>query len=308
MHQTTCLALQLDFCDDLFVEPLSGQWFRLGAWTITHLREGRGVEDRVFRQTLLLGPGDFAEIFDSLESVGNVIGAGKLGKPHVYITQEGERKHYSYAPFHRFEFDFSSAVAEPLVFVRSTTSGTRLFINPDLWFFSELEEKSPNCGIWWDPRRGVEALRRRLIGQENVEIIEIRTDYLLKYLQARQLSLVVGHYRHLRLFNPSPGTVDMFVEGKLTLGSLEQAAKAVLQNGWHAKDILGGAPFLERRLHLWFQIMPPAIDIEDPWSDQPSFDPYIFTLPTSVGPVAPARWKHFHPSDGRSFEGGVSIS
>jgi hypothetical protein len=148
-------------------------------------------------------------------------------------------------------------------------------------------------------------LRRRLIGQENVEIIEIRTDYLLKYLQARQLSLVVGHYRHLRLFNPSPGTVDMFVEGKLTLGSLEQAAKAVLQNGWHAKDILGGAPFLERRLHLWFQIMPPAIDIEDPWSDQPSFDPYIFTLPTSVGPVAPARWKHFHPSDGRSFEGGV---
>ncbi len=255
----------------------------------------------VSRQTFLLTPPSFGEIFDSLESVGNAI--GNLGKPSGYVAQKGKRKQYGYAPFHRFELPFTSALAEPLVFVRFSTSGAQLFVNPDLWLFSELEEKTPNSGIRWDPRRGVEALRRRLIGHGNLEIVEIRTDYLLKYLQARQLSLIVGHYRHLHLFSPSPSTIGMFVEGELTLGSPEQAAKAVLQNWGLRNDI--AEPFLQRRLHLWFQIQPPPIDIEDPWADQPSFDPYTFTLPTRGGPVAPARWKHFRRSDGRSFEGGL---
>jgi hypothetical protein len=233
---------ELDFSEDLFAEPLNGSWFRLGTWTITPCRDERGVEDVIFRQTLLLALSGFAEIFDSLELVGDVI--GNLGKPSGYVTHQGERKQYSYAPFHRFEFASTSAVAEPLVFLRSTTSGAQLFINPDLWLFSELEEKTPNTGIWWDPRRGVEALRRRLIGHENVEIVEIRTDYLLKYLQARQLSLVVGHYRHLHLFNPSPSTSEMFVEGELTLGSGEQGAKALLQN-WRLRDDVG-EPCLQR--------------------------------------------------------------
>ena len=64
-------------------------------------------------------------------------------------------------------------------------------------------------------------------------------------------------------------------------------------------------PFLRRRLDLWFEIKPPTIEIDDPWTDQPSFDPYTFTMPTRSGPVAPARWKHFRRDDGRSFEGGA---
>jgi hypothetical protein len=96
--------------------------------------------------------------------------------------------------------------------------------------------------------------------------------------------------------------IGLFIEGDLTLGSSERRAKALLQN---CKDIPGAEPFLQRRLHLWFEVVPPAIDLENPWADQPSFDMYSFTLPTRRGPVAPGRWRHFRGSEGRSFEGEV---
>ena len=97
----------------------------------------------------------------------------------------------------------------------------------------------------------------------------------------------------------------MFVEGDLVLGSPEQGAKAILQNWGIRKDIPGKEPFLQRRLHLWFQVRPPEIDVEDPWTDPPPFDPYTFTLPTLVGAVAPARWKGCGRYDGSKFEGEV---
>ncbi|MGH8065505.1 MAG: hypothetical protein ACRERE_09750 [Candidatus Entotheonellia bacterium] len=294
---------ELDFSGDLFAERLGGPWFRLGAWTITRRRDERGVEDVVSRQSLLLASECFAEVFDNLESVGNVI--DDLGKPRGSVLHEGEEKEYRYAPFHRFEFPFALAGGEPLVFVHSATSGIQLFINPDLWLFFELEEKTRGNGIWWDPRRGVDALVQRVIDQGNLEVVEIRVDYLRKYLQARQMSLLVGHYRHLHLFDPSHSTIEAFVEGDVMLGSPEQGAKIILQNWGLRQDITGTTPFLQRRLHFWFEIRPQEIDVDDPWADQPSFDPYTFTLPTRVGPVAPARWKHFRRTEGRTFEGKV---
>lgn len=293
---------ELDFSEDLFAERLGGLWFRLGAWTITPHRDERGIEDVVSRQSLLLAPERFADIFDTLGSVGNVIDG--LGKPGGSILQAGKQKEYRYAPFHQFEFPFTSIVGEPLVFVHFATSDVQLFINPDLWLFFELEEKTCGCGVWWDPRRGVEALRQRVIDKDNLEIVEIRVDYLLKYLRARQISLLVGHYRHLHLFDPSQATIGTFMRGDVILGSPGQGAKAILQN-WGLRDIPGTAPFLQRRLHLWFQIRPPEIDVEDPWAEQPSFDPYTFTLPTRVGPVAPARWKHFRRTQECQFDGAV---
>lgn len=190
------------------------------------------------------------------------------------------------------------------MFVTSDTTGVRLFINPDLWMFFELEEKTPGNGIWWDPRRGMDVLVRRAIDEGHVETVEIRTDYLLRYLQARQTSLLVGHYRHLHLFNPSQSTIGAFVTGdELTLGAPEIGAKAILQN-WGLRDGLSAREkFLQRRLHLWFEIKPPAIDVSDPWADEPSFDPYAFTFPTHAGLVAPARWKHVQRADGKTFEG-----
>lgn len=293
---------ELDFSGDLFGERLSGQWFRLGAWTITPRPDERGVEDVVSRQSMLLPTQGFGVVFDKLECVGNVI--HNLGKPGGSVHRRGNHKEYKYYPFHSFEFPFTSVVGEPLVFVHSDTSHREMFINPDVSLFFELEEKARGNGIWWDPRRGVDALVRRLIDRDNMETVEIRSEYLVKYLQARQMSLVVGHYRHLHLFDPSEQCIKAFVNGDLTLGSPEQGAKAILQN-WGLRDDFGTKPFLQRRLHFWFEIRPKEICIEYPWADEPPFDPYIFTLPTRAGAVAPARWTRFLETKGRSFDGEV---
>ncbi|MDO8530556.1 MAG: hypothetical protein Q7T26_00060 [Dehalococcoidia bacterium] len=294
---------EMSFTQDLLVDRIGGLWFRLGAFTIKPRRNGRGVEDVISRESILLAPERFADIFDKLSFIGNAL--HNLGKPGGFVCQKGDQKEYSYAPFHRFELGFTSVPSEPLVFVRSNTSAVELFINPDLELFFELKEKTSGCGIWWDPRRGVEALRRRVIEEGNLEIVEIRVDYLRRYLQARQMSLIVGHYRHLHLFDPSSSNVETFVAEDVVLGSPEKGAKAIFQNCGLRQDIPGTPPFLQRRLHLWFEIRPPEIDIDDPWADEPSFDLYTFTLPTRVGPVSPARWRLFRRTEGRRFEGGV---
>ena len=293
---------ELDFSGDLFVERLAGPWFRLGGWTVTGRRDGRDVEDVVMRQSVLLKPRQFTAVFDKLESVGNVL--QRLGAPGGEIRHRGNEKQYRYNAFHRFEFPFSSVVGEPVVFLLHDTSGAQLFINPDLLLFLNLEEKTRGNGIWWDPRRGLDAVVRRTIDQGNLETVEIRTDYLVKYLQARQMSLLVGHYRHLHLFAPSQRAVDGFVEGDFEIGSPKSGAKAILQN-WGLRKDAGRSPFLQRRLHLWFEIKPRKIDVQDPWALDAPFDAYSFTLPTGIGAVAPARWKHLPSSEGRNFEGGT---
>lgn len=294
---------ELDFSEDLSAERLAGPWFTLGARTIKPQRDRRDVEDVISRQSILLAPDRFVDIFDKLNSVGNAFGG--LGQPRGWVRQEGKQKEYQYDPFHRFELPFTSVFAEPLVFFRFGPSGGQFIINPDLWMFFELEEKARGNSIWWDPRAGVEALRQRVTEEGNVEIVEIRVDYLLKYLQARQLSLLVGHYRHLHLYNPSENAIGNFVKGDIVLGSPEQDLKASVEN-WGLRQDITPEPFLQRRLHMWFQIRPQAIDVEDPWAEEPSFDPYTFTLPTRVGSVAPGRWRHFRPRVGRVFEGNVS--
>jgi hypothetical protein len=290
---------ELDFSEDLFADRAAGPWVRLAARTITRCRDERGVEEEVSRESLLLAPDQFATIFDKLKSIGDVLRG--LGKPGGSVSQGSGAREYSYVPFHRFEFPFTTVVGEPLVFVHGDTSGVQLFINPDLWLFFEMEERTPGTGIWWDPQRGIDVLVRRVIEHDSLETVEIRREYLLKYLRARQMSLVVGHYRQLLLFSPSQDKIRAFVQGDLTLGSPEQGAKAILQN-WGLQDV-GRTPFLQRRLHLWFEIKPPAIDVEDPWAEEPSFDPCTFTLPTRVGAVAPARWKDLRQSEGRRFAG-----
>src|SRR5262249_43813520 len=81
-----------------------------------------------------------------------------------------------------------------------------------------------------------------------------------------------------------------------------QGVKAIV-NSDQRDDVLRTAPFVLRKLRLWFEIKPPAIDIEDPWAEEPPFDPYKFTLPTDDRPVAPARFSHFRHIQSRKFEG-----
>lgn len=294
---------QLDFSEDLFQDRIPTPWIRLGAWSTKSPRDKRGVEDEVMRQSVLLPLRGFAKAFEKLESIGNVLHG--IGRPGGSIRQLGRRKQYRYDSFHRFALPFTSIECEPLVFVQHDTSGSHLFINPDLWLFFELEERNHENGIWWDPRRGVEALIRRRINEINLDIVEIRTNYLLKYLQARQMSLLVGHYRQLLWFGPPPSTAREFVKKDVTLGSAKQGTKVILQNWGLRQGLTAKSQFLQRRLHLWFEIKPPAIDIRDPWAEEPPFDIYGFTLPTSAGDVAPARWRHLRDQERHTFRGEV---
>jgi len=289
----------LDFSSDLFGDRLAAEWFTLGIYSIGSEPNARGVEDVTERQSLLLPTGDFARVFDALDAVGNILHG--LGEPQQTVRSERGHKLYQYVPFYRFEISSTNVLAEPLIFLHST-GRWRFFMNPDLPLFLRLEERAAGSGIWWDPRRGVDVLRQRVIEQSQQEIVEIRTDHLLRYLRARQMSLVVGHYRQLHLQNPL-AVVGRFTTGDLTLGSHPQRIKAILQNWGLRRDVFGRPPFLQRRLHLWFEIPAPTVDVEEPWTELPPFDPYTFTLPTAVGWVAPARWRLTRRAEGRTFEG-----
>ncbi len=293
---------ELDLSGELLQDPLAEPWFLLGAWTTGSNREDGPTESVVERQCLLIDPGSFGGLFEDLESIGNVFHS--LGIPACCeVSQDGEFK-YRYEPFHRFHFDSEDRTGEPLVFANRGESGTCLYINPDILLFFRLEERGVGSGVWWDARRAAEVLRRRVVNGDR-EVVEIRTDYLLRYLRARQMALLIGHYRHLHLYNAGTEVIAAFEVGDITLGSPEKRVKALLQNLGLRDDIALGDPFLQRRLHLWFELSPPALDSGDPWDEKPPFDPHEVTFPTHAGPVAPARWRHFPGKDGSKFQGVV---
>lgn len=292
---------ELDFTDDLTRVPLEGPWFRLAAYTRgTGRRKGR-IEAVWQRESLLIPMDAFPRIFERLGAVGNVLSG--LGTPGGCQWYEDDGPRYSYVPFQEFEIRGTDVVAEPVAFLRRDGAGSDIVLNPDLWLFLELEERVDGSGVWWDARRGVEAIVTQLL-DDNLVVVDIQTPYLKKYLQARQMTLLVGHYRHAHLFDPSAEEVGKFEEtDELVLGSPEDGVRAGLDN-WGLRDDHGlREPFLQRRLHLWFVIEPPAIDTSDPWAEGPSFDPYTFTFPTDEGPVAPAMFAHLSGDDDREFVG-----
>jgi len=88
----------LDLSDDLCAERLAGPWFRLGACSTGSGRDKQGVENVVYRQSMLLSPEDFSVIFDKVESI-----VGDIGKPGGSLIGDGDKRVYRYSPFHRFE-------------------------------------------------------------------------------------------------------------------------------------------------------------------------------------------------------------
>jgi hypothetical protein len=63
-----CGIPDLDLSGDLCAESLAGPWFRLGACSTGSGCDGQGVENVVYRQSMLLSPEDSSVIFDKLES------------------------------------------------------------------------------------------------------------------------------------------------------------------------------------------------------------------------------------------------
>ena len=119
-----------------------------------------------------------------------------------------------YFPFYRFEFPFTSIVGEPIVFVHGNVGSSGLFVNPDFRMSLGLEERAPCNGIWWDPRRAADVLVQPVTA-ENLHTVDMRTDYLLRFLQMRQMSLLIGHYRQLLLFRPPQNAINAFVTGEV---------------------------------------------------------------------------------------------
>lgn len=279
---------ELDFSNEIFADPLNDTWFRIGLWSREQTPNPDRVESVVARQSLLLPVGSFAAIFDRLGPIGNTLSS--LGQPTLSESYDGVNTTHEYNAYHSFHVPFAAVSAEPLVFFQPNTDPPALFVNPDLWLYLGLEERPADSRTWWDRRRVQEVLRRIEL-RDDVIAFEIRTEYLLRYLQARQMALLVGHYRHLHLFNPTAEERELFVREDLTLGTPELGVKAIFNNWGMRDDIPVGDPFLQRRLHLWFQIKPPPRDLTNLWSEPATFDTSSFTLPTRVGAVAPARFR-----------------
>ena len=217
---------------------------------------------------------------------------------------EGDQPTYRYDPFHTFEFDWEDVFGEPLVFRDPRTSQAGFLVNPDIVLFHGIEERSPSSGVWIDPRHGTEVLRHTRADRGGVELVEIRSSYLLKYLQVRSRSLLLGHYQDRRVYGPTPDELAAFgSEGEVFCGSPANRRRVQFENRGLETHVLAGEPFLFRRMHFWFTIDPPNGVLEDPWASAPTFDPTTFTLPTRNGPVAPARWKPFQGSDKAEFLG-----
>jgi hypothetical protein len=285
---------ELDLSADIFLPYLVGQWFQLGIETIIPARDEKRVEESVSRKCFLISPNKLEVLYERLTGCG----LHALGSSAGSTSDTSGETKYHYQPF--YSYQHKDLNVEPLVFLRSTTAGKQLFINPDLYLALGLEERSSGTGIWWDPLKGVEAMK--VYSENNKEIVEIRTDYLLKYLKARQLALVVGHYRQLHLYAPSNAVAQVYVDDEeLVIESEDRSTKATFQS-WKSEKI-GLEDFLRRAVHLWFYIRCPAIDVDELWSEEPEFDPTAFTFPTRVGEVAPARWRYFKGRDQVTFKG-----
>ena len=72
----------LDLSGDLCAEPLAGPWFRLGACSTGSGGDKQGVENVVYRQSMLLSREDSSVIFDKRSSVACELHAAAMVLRH----------------------------------------------------------------------------------------------------------------------------------------------------------------------------------------------------------------------------------
>ena len=180
----------MDLSEDLLLDPLGDPWVRIGSRLdgSNHVIDERLRTD-TFRESILIPKDAFRDLANRLESIGNVLDG--LGKPGVCERTDSGRMVRVYDSFHRFAFHFTNVIGEPLVFLSENSNSQTLFINPDVWMYLGLEERAVGQGIWWDPRRGLDVLIRHVIDDDRLEIVDIRKEYLLRYLHASQQSLLI---------------------------------------------------------------------------------------------------------------------
>lgn len=289
----------MDLTTEISGIDLGTPWFRIGSWTKDSSIKVGPLNEVEERYALLINKGDFEQIYDSLESIGNNLSS--LGKPGGTKYYNNGNPTYQYDPFYQFVLHDSKTIAEPITFSDPTNSQQKLIINPDIILFFKLVKREGYPGSWWDESSATQIIKQVEIQNGNCEVIDIRTDYLFDYLKARQKDLLIGQYKHRRLFSLTQDQKDSFVVNDMVLGSKETCIKALFQNWGLRKDLHD--EYLLRRLHLWFKVDCPEIDIDDPWAEEPPFDVYGLLLSTRDGNVAPGRWTHFRNKDDSKFQG-----
>lgn len=287
----------LDFSHDLFTSRCEGEWFRLGKHTPKYETKA-GVKSAISRQSILMRPTDFQRIFSDLDSCYRT--TMDLGKPSYDFIESKRENRYEYRPFYLFKLPFIDYFAEPVAFIRSLNSQSAFFLNPDIVLLLELEELKAGSGSWWDRSHALEVIRKFGSIETNEIGIEIRVKYLLHYLKVRQLSLLVCQFKHLILESVTQDQLAKIKSGTIVLGSPDTGTKAIIETNLSDKRQLRSA---ERRLDLWFEIKASSIDLNNPFSMDPSFDLYDFTLPTRSGNVAPGRFKHSSRQQLKKFKG-----
>jgi hypothetical protein len=271
----------LSFANKLTAPVLAKPWFCLAECSQS---KNHDLEVVLERQTMLVGRDKFKTIHPELHYTADT--AKDLGQPQAYLSDTRKTK-YNYQPFYEYRIAHGNGTGEPIGFL-CRNLGRRLFLNPDVWMFLELEEKAQPNRLWFDPQRHVEVIKHNL--SEESETIEIRTEYLQKYLRYRQKALLVSEYSHLHLFNPKEDIVRQFETGEESVVNKTGTAKVVFQSYGPRKH--GSGTHLQRRMHLWWILNPQKINLKDPWSEPLDFDLASFTLPTREGRVAPARFLH----------------
>jgi hypothetical protein len=285
---------ELDLTAEICAARASGEWFMLAEYFSS--ARNVNVENQTQRQSILIPIGAFARLYDQLTYVGNVL--TNLGSPVISAGIDAGERTYEYAPFHRFNFTFTDIVGEPLAFFRPTRAGVEPVINLDLVLFFGLEARADGAKAWLDPRTGSDVV---VVATGQRTTVEVRLSYLNRYLRARQMNLLVAHFRRMLYYDPGPAVLNAFTEAEVTVGSPGSRMKAWLFNAGPRDGF--GSPFIQSELHLWYTMPTVPINMEHPFDAEPSFDVHTFTLPTERGFVAPGRFRVDSHSE-EPFDGG----
>ena len=121
-----------------------------------------------------------------------------LGNMHE--TKPGINKDGSYSPIEEFNIDYGRTVGVELVlkFPKGTGYGMRLMPNPDLVSALRLTKKGNS---WVMAERNDEVVMREELEKDGeIRLIEIKREYLVDYLAARNLELRLVYFRQRLAF------------------------------------------------------------------------------------------------------------
>lgn len=288
----------LDVSDVVTTDPMAGAWVRIGAWGLRPRAVSEGEASDLLVRTVLVNTRDVQKLFKSVKWTGKALA---IGAPGGVVQHSGRRRAYRYRPFYHQQVVGVSV--EPLVFVVETAGDANLELNQDLWLFLGLvPQRVGPWTEWFDPSAARIVLRHGLAADGGAEVVEVEREHLRRYLRERQMALVWAWFedRH------QPSLAEFAASapsGEHVIDAADGSARAFVD----ANALLSPVPMKEQgfrlAVHYWTAVLPPALDLEEPWAPAPPFDVANFLLPTRAGDLAPGRWSSFAGKKHAKFGG-----